>query len=167
MRHRGGQGPHLAMCPYTPCGCEDRQGPPSAPTPVSEGLALNCESTALRCPSDSKVDTDLPTCGGPACGLVVNLSPFSTGNPLRHTWNRGKAGISLLSVTLRYVTVQTTWLAPGEGIRACPARRILRGGHHRLLSQPVWRPRGALGGVTGEQRLKGKQGQRNGCSTCD
>lgn len=83
------------------------------------------------------MDTDLPTCGGPVCGFVVNLSPFSTGNPLRHTWNHGKAGISLLLVTLCYVTVQTAWLAPGEGIRAYSGPRLLRGGRHRLTAQPA------------------------------
>lgn len=103
---------------------------------------------------------------GPCLWLSpVNLSPFSTGNPLRHTWNHGKAGISRLLVTLHYVTVQTTWLAPGEGIHTCPGRWLLRCGRHRLLSQPAQRPQGALGGVTGEQTLQGKWGQRTAAAT--
>lgn len=104
---------------------------------------------------------------GPCLWLSpVNLRPFSAGNPLRHTWNQGKAGISQLPVTLHHLTAQTTRLAPGEGIHTCPGRGSSGVGATDCSASRLEAP-GALGGVTGEQRLQGKWGQRNSCSFCD
>lgn len=96
--------------------------------------------------------------GALICGFVVNLSP----SPLEilsdtlGTMEKLVFPFTLGDTVLR--TVQTAWLAPGEGIRAYSGPRP-QGGRHRLTAQPArLEASGALGGMTGEQRLTGRQG---------